>query len=537
MHALSIYGSHDSSICISPHPGDYRIYEFERLTGQRYCSIINNDDFLKYILRVKELIRSEYGIVNYGSCFFAQVPDEKRDILKEVFGFNHFEEISHHAAHAAGAVYQCDFEKCLVISSDSGGHELNPETISTFCIFLADKTKPMNHVIHKIADIPIDLAGAYTLMAVPIREITKEDVYSKYLSYAGKIMGLAAYGRVREPWVGPMIKFYKGPINLESLEKLGQAIALPLGLNTIHSQAGYDLAATSQHVFEVLSMRAFWRYVKEYDLPIVLTGGAALNVILNEKIRKIFKKHVFVPVNPNDCGLSFGMIMLREPAEKTADITYSGIGITDLDKLSDFKDRFEKDNSCRVRQVGIKELAELIYSGKTIGVMRGNSEVGPRALGNRSILCDPSIAGIKYKLNKSIKFREWFRPFAPVVRKQDVNCYFDFSEESRFMSYAVKVSDQYRKYYDDGRAGISAIDAVVHRDNTARVQTILREQNEFLYDLITETGNLTGVYVLLNTSFNIKGKPILTSVEDAFSAWLNSELDCIYIEGWLFEKI
>ncbi|HYE67517.1 MAG TPA: carbamoyltransferase C-terminal domain-containing protein, partial [Anaerovoracaceae bacterium] len=154
------------------------------------------------------------------------------------------------------------------------------------------------------------------------------------------------------------------------------------------------------------------------------------------------------------------------------------------------------------------------------------SECGPRALGNRSIICDPSGAGKKDLINEKIKHREWFRPFAPVVKAEDVEKYFDFSGESRFMSYAPTVRTEY----------IDIIPAVVHKDATARVQTVTRAQNKFLYNLLDEFERISGIGVLLNTSLNIKGLPILTTLRDAFDVWNSTELDALYIEGWLFEK-
>ncbi|HYE67498.1 MAG TPA: hypothetical protein VEA58_02740, partial [Anaerovoracaceae bacterium] len=337
---LAIYGSHDSSVCITPSPGKFRIYEFERLLRKRNCAITKEPDFREHMVYLRGLIETEYGFSSYGSCFFAQVPAEHRVILKEVFGFDHFEEISHHAAHAAGAVYQCDHEECLVISSDSGGHEMEG-TIATFCIFLADKKKPMNHVIKKIADIPLDLAGAYTLMAVPIAEIQKTDAFTKYLTYAGKIMGLAAYGAIRMNWIEPLKRYYYGNINLDSLKRLGEEIGLNLsGINTLSGQPAYDLAATSQRVFEEITFTTIRPFVRKYQLPVVLTGGAALNVLLNEKFRKNLGRPVFVPINPNDCGLSFGLMALREPPEGAVDLTYMGFDILDRSDFADYIDRY-----------------------------------------------------------------------------------------------------------------------------------------------------------------------------------------------------
>jgi carbamoyltransferase len=171
-------------------------------------------------------------------------------------------------------------------------------------------------------------------------------------------------------------------------------------------------------------------------------------------------------------------------------------------------------------------LVDDLINGKIIGVVKNQSEHGPRALGNRSIICNPSIAEMKDILNDKVKHREWYRPFAPVVRQEDVSKYFEFEGESRWMSFCPKVRLEWR----------DKLAAITHVDNTARVQTVTREQNEFLYDLLTEFEKKTGVGVLLNTSFNVNGKPILSTYKDAFIIYNNTELDCLLLEDYYIRK-
>lgn len=516
---ISLYGSHDSSLCFSSSQNVFRIYEFERLLKKRYCNLNEESDatFIDAITYVKNLIEQEYGKQQYESLFYGQLPFERLQMVMNIFGFIHCEEMSHHVAHACGSLYQSDFEKALIISYDSGGFEMD-SGVETFCVFIGDKSQQMNHCIQRLANIPLDACGAYTLLAVPISEITKTDVYSKYLSYAGKKMGMVGFGNVHHEWIGAFAAYYYRPVNENSLAKLGHDIGLPFsGINTISGQTSFDVAATSQYVFEQVVRNAILPFTERYQLPIILTGGGALNVLLNEKLRTL-PYPVFVPVNPNDCGLSFGMMCLRNPPTKTVNISYAGFGILDIDKLPDYAERF------KARPIHIRELARILCAGKIVGVMRGNSECGPRALGNRSILAWPG-EGVKDKVNK-LKQREDFRPIAPVVRLEDAEIYFSPACVSPFMSYSPWVNAPYR----------DKIPAVVHKDNTARIQTVTEEQNEFLYKLLSCVEVINDIGILLNTSFNIKGKPILTTIEDAIEVWQTTELDCLYIEGYLFEK-
>ena len=175
----------------------------------------------------------------------------------------------------------------------------------------------------------------------------------------------------------------------------------------------------------------------------------------------------------------------------------------------------------------IEVLAKDILEGKIVVVARGRAEHGPRALGNRSIICNPSIADMKDVLNEKVKHREWYRPFAPVVRLEDVSKYFEWEGESRWMSFCPTVREEWRE----------KLSAITHVDGTARVQTVTREQNEWLYDLLTEFEKQNGVGVLLNTSFNLDGRPILSTIKDAFKILQDTQMDCLILENYYIKKI
>ena len=177
--------------------------------------------------------------------------------------------------------------------------------------------------------------------------------------------------------------------------------------------------------------------------------------------------------------------------------------------------------------VNIATLANNIIEGKIYGIVRGRSECGPRALGNRSLICSAIIPEMKDILNSKIKNRESFRPFAPVVRLEDVHKYFKSNDELRFMSFNIEIREQYQ----------SLLYAVSNLDNTARVQTVTREQNEFLYDLLTALDEICSHGILLNTSFNLDGKPILNKYSDALSVLDKKDIDGVIFENYLIEKL
>ena len=165
--------------------------------------------------------------------------------------------------------------------------------------------------------------------------------------------------------------------------------------------------------------------------------------------------------------------------------------------------------------------------GNILGLVNGQSEVGPRALGNRSIICDPSVEGMKDTLNAKVKFREWFRPFAPVCRLEDCDTYFIGAFESKYMSYAPTVKDSYSV----------SLKAITHIDNTARLQTVTQNTHEMFYSILTELSTQGHIPVILNTSFNIKGKPILTTIADALHVLDNTELDYVVTNNLIVKKL
>jgi carbamoyltransferase len=345
------------------------------------------------------------------------------------------------------------------------------------------------------------------------------------LVYAGKILGLQSYGTPNKSWLPYFKSIYKarmsGNTYLDHISELSSLINVPLNdQDRITGQLAYDIAATSQRAFEEIFFELVDPIVSKHpDLPLCIVGGCALNIVLNTKVKERYNREVFVGPNPNDCGLSVGMIANFVKPENIIDVTYKGPELLDGKRLPEFVEKY------LAKKVTAKQVASLLETGKILGVVQGRSEHGPRALGNRSIICNPTLPDMKNALNLKVKNREWYRPFAPIVRLEDVSEYFEWTGESRWMNFCPKVKEEY----------LSKIPAIVHVDNTARVQTITRSQNEFLYDVLTEFKELTGIGVLLNTSFNVDGKPILSTVHDALKVFENTQMDALYVNEFLFD--
>jgi carbamoyltransferase len=515
---ISFYFQHGASIAIEK-DGNYFVAEIERIVKKRYFSLlsVSTDDAIKIIEDTLQALDTHYNIgKDFDVCVFPGytmltqskiLPIFER--LAKIIKAKKYVVLNHHLSHAACAAYQSPYKKATVISFDGAGND------GRFNIYKFDES--IKHV--RQLDVP-SFGKCYRQISFILKDIKKESNGKRtpMVGYAGKLMGLVAYGKVRDEWIEGFTEFYKtGKLDfLKESTKLNHLTENEFKQNLLREeysdQLAYDLAATNQFVFE----KEFFRLVESYieDDPIVISGGCGLNVLLNEEIRKKYGNRVFVPPNVDDSGISLGQLFLVNNPKSQVDVTYSGLPILDEINSSELMKDFD------VVPLNLKEISKLLKEGNIFGIVRNNSEVGPRALGNRSIICDPSFPNMKDKLNK-IKNREWFRPFAPVVRFEDRNKYFEFDHESRFMSFSPKVRVEYQQKYP----------SITHIDGTARVQTVTQNQNDFLHNLLTEIDG-----ILLNTSFNINGKPILTTIEEAIYVLNNTELDFLIVQDHLVKK-
>jgi carbamoyltransferase len=516
---LGIYGSHNATFVISKDEDILEVVEVERFVNKKYAAIfyyygVSNP--IDVVESIKKYFENKYGVKKYqnvmynsGGGDYPQFPP-----IYKMFDAENYEHVLHHIAHAASALYQSPHEEALIFSFDGGSDE------GFFNVYIGNK----KNGITKIYSGPRDYAVPYMIFAHYIEDIKKEEIFMGNLVYAGKLMGLAGYGNIVPEYVEKITKFYnsgdRGDILKTNKTFLEQFSDMGISNDVRWSgQIAKDIAASNQNVFENLFMEEAAPFLEQYkNLPVVLTGGCALNILLNTKLAKI--RNVFVPPNPNDCGIALGTLLYKLKPSKVIDITYAGPEAWDSHLLMEYVDKWKGT------KIDISSLAQTIVNGDIVGVVRNGMEHGPRALGNRSILCNPSVPGMKDTLNTKVKGREYYRPFAPVVRLEDVLKYFEWDTESRWMSFCPNVREEYR----------STLSAITHVDGTARVQTITREQNQFLYDLITEIDRISGIGVILNTSFNIAGKPILNTYRDATWVLENTQMDGLVLENYYIKK-
>ena len=532
MANIAFYGSHNAALSIEE-DGEFIVtIELERFLNKK------NAGYSQYKLaqlrrhlmpEILHFIEKEYGIKHFETCYHlntetSETPEEGKVVYaKTIPADNYNNSALHHKSHAAGAFYQTDYDQALIISFDGGGND------GFFNVYHAENRDTITLISNGGQwGWNLDLGFAYMSFGDYLSDIRREiDLNEGNLVYSGKIMGLCSYGELNEEWLTYFENYYERKPNglnyLDFLKDLEKETGLVFDKEKrLEGKLSWDVAKTSQIAFENIFLKNAEPYLKQRpDMPLLLSGGCALNILLNTKLKESLGREVFIPPNPNDCGLSSGMMLDIIKPRSAVDLTYAGIPILDRHLLGGYA---EEKFATKINDVNpiIKDL----MAGHIVGVVRGNSEVGPRALGNRSIICDPTRDGMKDILNEKVKNREWYRPFAPVCRLEDVSKYFEFEGESRWMSFCPKVREEWR----------DKLVSITHVDGTARVQTVTKSQNPWLYDLLTELDNITGVGVILNTSFNVNGKPILSTYVDAIKVFNETQMDRLLLEDFYFKK-
>lgn len=551
MPNIAFYGSHNSAYVVEDKGEILAVLEVERFLNlknsgmaQYLCPKVT--DILFYAEYIPKFLMKKFGIEKFDNCYYLNtdiIIDTLFHLQKYIVADNYI-ECKHHEAHAAGTFYQSSYEKALIFSFDGGG---NDGKYNVYTCERGESPKLLEFVLNPTPELKdlreaYDLGFPYMIFGHFLADINYEpSLGTGNLVYPGKLMGLASYGTVNEEWLPHFIDFYEagpkgsriGDWEEESiwqyqylLNKLTDKIGIVFNdEERLTGQLAYDVAATNQRAFEECFLKVAKPYMEQYpDYPICITGGCGLNIILNTRLKTEFNREVFVGPDPNDCGVALGVMLNQMKPLHQVDCTYAGLPLLDLDMLGHYiqGERF----SFKTNYLDMEKLVDDLSDGYIVGVARGNSEHGPRALGNRSIICNPLIPDMKDILNAKVKHREWYRPFAPVVRLEDVSEYFEWEGESRWMSFCPKVKEEWQ----------DKLPAITHVDGTARVQTVTKEQNEWLYNLLTAFKEKTGVGVLLNTSFNVDGKPILSTLQDAFTILERTQMDCLVIEDYYIKK-
>ncbi len=509
--------------------------ESKTLIYDKLENVVNNR------MAVDRLIKDEFGIIGKQNQLFV---------------------CEHHVSHAASAFYPSPFEKAAILTVDGVG-EWATTTIGRGNGGKIDVIKEI--------DYPHSLGL----------------LYSAFTSFCGfkvnsgdyKFMGLAPYG---EPVYYDLIKnkiidikpdgsyrlnlqyfdFYKA--NCMTNDKFAELFGGPARkMESRITRREMDIAASVQKVLEEIII-LLARHAKEVTTEenLVMAGGVALNCVANGKLLKenIFD-HIWVQPAAGDAGGAIGCALYaaynyfgqerhveKEDSQKGS---YLGPRFDQREVVNFLEEKGYQYSYYEDKELLYKDIAYKLKEGNVVGWFQGRMEFGPRALGNRSILGDPTNKKMQSLLNLKIKYRESFRPFAPAVLKEKMSDYFDMKQDSPYMLFVANVKkercyafdkDKFLQRYDDDMLPIvneerSDIPAVTHIDFSARIQTVDKGTNYDFYRLLAEFEALTGYGVLINTSFNVRGEPIVCTPEDAYLCFMRTDMDILVLENCVLYKV
>lgn len=444
-------------------------------------------------------------------------------------------EYNHHLTHAAYACTASPFEEAVCLVVDGYGEGVS----HGFFHYRDGRLAPLDYersTANRFGSLSsLGLFYGYTVCALLGLEITNGEEW--------KVMGLAPYGRLDEE----LLQLLRQHLRVDGLDFVmdAGAAASHRALQAYARRPGQalerlaDVAHTAQHHFEELLFEILGR-LRALGLSenLVFTGGCALNSSFNGKVlaRSGFAR-LFVPPAPSDDGNAVGAALLAHAEDHPAAPSRIGRDAPHspyLGSAIDPKELAQFLHSARMLgQVDIEPesvprfVAGQLAAGRIVAWVQGRAEFGPRALGNRSILADPRDPTMKDRINAIVKFREGFRPFAPSILDECGQEYFEDYSYTPYMEKTLRFRESVRE----------RVPAVCHVDHTGRLQSVTRELNPRYHALLSEFHRQTGVPLLLNTSLNVMGKPIVHSAADAFGIYLSSRIDVLVIDDLVFSKV
>ncbi|MDP6657582.1 MAG: carbamoyltransferase [Nitrospinaceae bacterium] len=463
----------------------------------------------------------------------------------------------HHESHAASAFYPSPFEEAAILTMDGVGEWAT----SSIAVGRSNKIE-----LIKELRFPHSLGLLYSAFTYYLGFKVNSGEY--------KVMGLAPYGKpeytktilehvidLKEDGSFRMNQDYfdyLGGLTMTN-KKFGDLFGGPARTAESNlTQKEMDLAASLQEVTEEIMLRMS-RHVRKLTgmKNLCLAGGVALNCVGNGKVlrEKIFDK-LWIQPAAGDAGGALGVAMciwhqmLDNKRQVKEGDSMKGSYLGPRYKAESLR-KFLDSREIPYKQLDDTELthtvANHLKTGKVVGWFQGRMEFGPRALGGRSIIGDPRSPKMQSVMNLKIKYRESFRPFAPSVLQEKVSEWFDMNAESPYMLLVAPVKEDKRIDIPDEKKDLFGIDllnvprsqipAITHVDYSARIQTVRKETNPRYYDLIQEFEKITGCPVIINTSFNVRGEPIVCRPEEAYLCFMRTEMDTLILENFVLDKV
>ncbi len=523
--------------------------------------------FEKPFLKFERLIETYLDFAPWGlKQFLFSMPiwlKEKLFMKKEIienlkkissrFNEKNFFFSEHHLSHAASAFFPSPFKKALIFTADGVGEW------ATTSVAVGE----MNSIkIEKEINYPNSLGLLYSAFTYYVGFKVNSGEY--------KLMGLAPYGK---PIYSDLIEKKLIDIKEDGSFRLDQSyFDYSTGFKMTNEKFSklfkkearkpetriqkfhMDIAASIQKVTEKIILKILKSLKQEFNLDnLCLAGGVALNCVANGLIQreKIFK-NIWIQPAAGDAGGSIGSALAlwhihfkkNRVLTKNDKMSGSYLGPSyDLNSIKSYLEKIGANFKILEKRKMLRTVAKMISKGKAIGWFQGKMEFGPRALGSRSILADPRNKLMQKQLNLKIKFRESFRPFAPSILEEESKNWFNLDCKSPYM---LVVSDVKKNKLVEIKSNLnslstinqirSIVPSITHVDNSARIQTVSRNTNPIFYELISEFYKVTQTPILINTSFNIRGEPIVCSPQDAFKCFMGTNLDVLVIENCVLEK-
>ena len=492
----------------------------------------------KPIVKLDRMLRQHFAhfptgrevfVASIGSWFNRKLQIPKT--LRKTIGYKGpVRYIPHHLSHAASAYYLSGFERAAIITIDGVGEWAT----TTIGLGRAGKV-----VIDKEIRFPHSLGLLYSAMTAYLGFEVNDAEY--------KVMGLAAYGDPKpfRQQMDELVRVFPDGSYALSLQyfdyvrtdrmfnrRLEELFGHPARNPESPMERYYEnIAASLQEKLESTVFHILTAIHKRYKTDnLCLAGGVALNSVMNGKIIKHTPfKNIFIPPDPGDGGGAMGAAIWASASPLKSFTPFLGPSFPE-EQIEDVLERNGLLYTRLERKALVECVAELLSQEKIIGWFQGRMEWGPRALGNRSILASAARPEMKDIINSKVKHRELFRPFAPVVLRQHVKEYFN-------TDFPIPMSAKYMLFvYPFRSKGKRDAPAVVHVDGTGRLQALERGDNPLYYDLIEAYAKKTGVPIIINTSFNVRGEPIVCTPTDAVHCFLKTDIDYLVVGPFLVRK-
>lgn len=532
----------------------------------------------KPFLKFERLLQTYYSFAPKGiTSFLKAIPIWlgeklflKKRIIDELIEIEKFDKkkfnllfSSHHLSHAASSFFSSPFQKAAVLTIDGVGEW------STVSIGMGEENKfrmiKEMQFPHSVGLLYSSFtyflgfkvnSGEYKLMGLAPYGIESSEQTQNYINLIkSKLVDIKSDGSI---WLDQKYFEYGYGLKMVNDKKwetlFGIAKRQPSDeINQSHCNIAYAIQTVTEEIVIKLAVEAKKVTGSEY---LCMAGGVALNCVANGKLleQNIFKE-IFIQPASGDAGGALGAALAvhylfykekREPSNSTMKGCFLGPNFSEKEILlmaKKTKAVYQKmDNTEQL----VNEVASLIAKDHIVGWFQGRMEFGPRALGNRSIIANPCDPEMQKKLNLKIKYREGFRPFAPSVLAEEASVYFKINQASPYMLFTVDIHNNIRKKLPDNYSTLnfleklavskSTLPAITHLDYSARIQTVDAETNVIFHKLLCACKEKMGMGVLINTSFNVRGEPIVCTPQDAYRCFMSTDMDYLVIENFLFRK-